>query len=60
MSTTAPHKQLKITYSAVGGNMDEIHSSFDAALKDVRAHLGEAHHLFIDGATVQGDSPPFT
>lgn len=59
MSTTAPHKQPKITYSAVGGNMDEIHAAFDDALADVRAHLGERHHPFIEGQAVPGEGAPF-
>ena len=54
MSTQAPVKQPKITYSAVGGNMDEIHASFDAALADLRGRLGQRHHLFIAGERVEG------
>jgi 1-pyrroline-5-carboxylate dehydrogenase len=60
MSTAAAPKQPKITYSAVGGNMDEIHASFDRALADVRAHLGERQHLFVAGEAVVGEGPPFT
>ena len=59
MSTQAPAKQPKITYSAVGGNMDEIHAGFDAALAKVKAGLGATHHLFIDGASVKGAAAPF-
>jgi len=54
MSTQAPPKQ-KITYSAVGGNMDEIHAAFDAALANVRAKLGATHQPFIDGRFVAGE-----
>lgn len=57
MSVQAPAKQ-KITYSAVGGNMDEIHAQFDAALKRVRADLlGKTYHPFIDGADARGEGP---
>ncbi|MBC5828322.1 MAG: hypothetical protein GIW99_11690, partial [Candidatus Eremiobacteraeota bacterium] len=57
MSVQAPTKAPKITYSAVGGNMDEIHASYDAALAAVRGKLGATHRLFIDGAFVEGDGP---
>jgi 1-pyrroline-5-carboxylate dehydrogenase len=60
MSTQAPAKQPKITYSAVGGNMDEIHAGFEAALTAVRASLGATHHLHIGGREVKGESAPFT
>ncbi len=59
MSIQAPVKQPKITYSAVGGNLDEIHASFDEALSSVRARLGERHQLFIDGAPVKGGGAQF-
>ncbi len=54
MSTQAPAKQPKITYSAIGGNMDEIHASFEAGLASVRRGLGATHHLYIDGKQVKG------
>jgi 1-pyrroline-5-carboxylate dehydrogenase len=57
MSVQAPRKQPKITYSGVGGNMDEIHREFDTALGKVRGELGRAHHLFINGAEVKGEGP---
>ncbi|HEV2037720.1 MAG TPA: aldehyde dehydrogenase family protein, partial [Candidatus Eremiobacteraceae bacterium] len=60
MSTQAPAKQPKITYSAVGGNMDEIHAGFEAALAKVKAGLGATHHLYIAGEYVRGEGAPFT
>ena len=57
MSVQAPAKQPKITYSAVGGNMDQIHAAFDRALEKVRAeYLGKTHALLIGGAEVKGES----
>ena len=55
MSVQAPAKQPKITYSAIGGNMDEIHAAFDQALAQVRAALGGVHHPFINGKEVKGE-----
>jgi 1-pyrroline-5-carboxylate dehydrogenase len=61
MSTQAPTKQPKITYSAVGGNMDEIHAGFDAALAKVKtAYLGATYHPYIDGEHIKGDGPPLS
>lgn len=60
MSTQAPAKQPKITYSAVGGNMDEIHAGFEAAVNKVKSGLGATHHLYIDGQQVKGEGAPFS
>ena len=61
MTTQAPAKQPKITYSAVGGNMDEIHAGFEAALEKVKTkYLGATHHPYIDGQHVKGEGPSFT
>ncbi len=57
MSVQAPRKQPKITYSGVGGNMDEIHAGFDAALRTVRGELGAVHHPFVNGAHIKGEGP---
>jgi 1-pyrroline-5-carboxylate dehydrogenase len=57
MSVQAPAKQPKITYSGVGGNMDEIHAGFDAALEKVRAQLGATHEPIINGKPVRGEGP---
>src|SRR5580700_8928320 len=57
MATQTPPKRFKITYSAIGGNLDEIHREFDGALEKVRARFGEVKRPFIDGATVPGAGP---
>jgi 1-pyrroline-5-carboxylate dehydrogenase len=57
--STQTAAQPKITYSAVGGNMDEIHAAFDAALERVRASLGRRHDPFIGGTHVRGAGAPF-
>ena len=57
MSVQAPAKQPKITYSGVGGNMDEIHAGFDAALGPVRGQLGGVHHPFVNGKELKGEGP---
>ena len=40
MATQTPAKKFKITYSAIGGNLDEIHREFDGALAAVAAPFG--------------------
>lgn len=57
MATQTPAKKFKITYSAIGGNLDEIHREFDGALAAVRARFGGVRHPFINGATVEGEGP---
>ena len=57
MATQTPAKKFKITYSAVGGNLDEIHREFDAALKSIRAGFGAVKQPFINGETVRGAGP---
>lgn len=59
MSVQAPAKQPKITYSGVGGNMDEIHAGFDAALEKVRSQLGATHAPIINGKSVKGQGSVF-
>ncbi|MDQ6824741.1 MAG: aldehyde dehydrogenase family protein [Candidatus Eremiobacteraeota bacterium] len=59
MSTQAPAKQPKITYSAIGGNMDEIHSGFEAALATVRSRLDNKHDLYINGQQQKGEGRSF-
>jgi 1-pyrroline-5-carboxylate dehydrogenase len=55
VATQTPAKKFKITYSAIGGNLDEIHREFDAALATVRKGFGAVRHPYIDGKTVQGE-----
>src|SRR3984893_8214861 len=57
MATQAPAKKFKITYSAIGGNLDEIHREFDSALESVRATFGAVKHPYINGATARGEGP---
>jgi 1-pyrroline-5-carboxylate dehydrogenase len=55
MATQSPSKKFKITYSGVGGNLDEIHREFDSALTTVRAAFGAAKQPFINGGFVKGE-----
>jgi len=57
MATQSPPKQFKITYSAIGGNLDEIHAEFDKALKKVRSEFGAVKHPVVNGLTVTGEGP---
>lgn len=60
MSVRTPAKQPKITYSAIGANMDEVHAEFDAALTKVRErYLGKRHHPVIAGKEVSGGGRVF-
>jgi 1-pyrroline-5-carboxylate dehydrogenase len=55
MSVHTPAKGPKITYSAIGANMDEVHAEFDAALARVRErYLGRRHHPVIAGKELAG------
>jgi 1-pyrroline-5-carboxylate dehydrogenase len=53
---TAPlaQKQPKITYSAVGGNLDEIHERFEETLARVVAQFGATYHSIVDGTPAAG------
>ena len=53
---TAPtlRAQPKITYSAIGGNLDEIHQGFESALERVVAEFGRTHMPIVDGAAGDG------
>ena len=55
MTAQTTTKAPKITYSAVGGDMDEVHKSFDAAVATLRASLGGEHRLYINGEWVKGE-----
>jgi 1-pyrroline-5-carboxylate dehydrogenase len=57
MATQTPPKKFKITYSAIGGNLDEIHREFDAALASVRGKFGAVKHPYINGAIATGEGP---
>ena len=55
MTAQTTTKAPKITYSAVGGDMESIHASFDAALAALRSSLGGEHRLYLNGEWVKGD-----
>jgi 1-pyrroline-5-carboxylate dehydrogenase len=52
---TAPtlRAQPKITYSAIGGNLDEIDRGFEEALERVKAGFGERHYSTVAGREVK-------
>ncbi|MBA2753306.1 MAG: aldehyde dehydrogenase family protein [Chloroflexia bacterium] len=39
----------KITYTATGDQLEQMHQAFDAALDEVRRDLGKAYPMLIDG-----------
>jgi 1-pyrroline-5-carboxylate dehydrogenase len=57
MATNAPASQPKITYSAIGGNLDEIHAQFDRAIEGVRSEFGAIKQPWIGGKSVHGNGP---
>jgi len=57
MQTKNP--QPKITYSAIGGDLEEIHAGFEAALKNLVASLGKTHHPLIAGTLRPGSGPAY-
>jgi len=44
----------KVTYTSVNVDLDEFHRTFDDALKQLRASLGQTHPLYIGGKPVSG------
>jgi len=54
MTAPAVRAQPKITYSAVGGNLDEIHRRFEETLEQVIADFGQTHYSLVDGAPAAG------
>ena len=48
----------KITYTATPEQIEAMHSSFDAAIEDVRGQLGSSYPMIIDGDEVS-DRPMF-
>jgi 1-pyrroline-5-carboxylate dehydrogenase len=57
MSTTiaAP----KITYTSTNVDLEPFHRRFDDALARIRSECGRIHPLYIGGAAVTPDRPPF-
>src|SRR5579883_584901 len=54
MTAPAVKTQPKITYSAIGGNLDEIHDRFDEALGRVAGGFGAEFFSIVNGSPVQG------
>ena len=54
MTAPVAPKQPKITYSAIGGNLDEIHERFERTLERVVAEFGGTHRPIVDGAHPAG------
>src|SRR3989442_1918334 len=50
----------KITYSSLGSLGEDFHQAFDAALKQLRARLGAAHPMFIEGKAIKAKAGTFT
>lgn len=46
---------FKLTYATMFNPPEELHTRFEDALKNVKAHLGEEHTMFIDGKEVRID-----
>jgi 1-pyrroline-5-carboxylate dehydrogenase len=44
----------KVTYTSANVDLDEFHRTFDDALKQLRASLGQTHPLYIGGKPVPG------
>src|SRR5437773_5058727 len=50
----------KITYASLGSLGEDFHQAFDAALKQLRARLGAAHPMFIEGKAIKAKAGTFT
>src|ERR1700678_2671621 len=59
MTTHTTTAQPKITYSAIGGTLEQIHASFEAALGKIGASFGKAHHPLIAGVITTGAGPAY-
>ena len=60
MTTAAPAKQFKVTYTSNNLDMTEFHRLFDEALAKVRGEAGKDHPLYIDYKPVKSASEPLT
>ncbi|HEV3152785.1 MAG TPA: aldehyde dehydrogenase family protein [Candidatus Baltobacteraceae bacterium] len=54
MTAPAVRAQPKITYSAIGGNLDEIHDRFEEAHRRVADTFGGTFYSIVDGAEIKG------
>ena len=52
MSAPTTSAQPKITYSAIGGDLDAIHAGFESALATERTRFGGHHDALIGGVRV--------
>src|SRR5438552_13269751 len=50
----------KITYASLRSLGDEFHQALSAALKQLRARLGAAHPMFIEGKAIKAKAGTFT
>jgi 1-pyrroline-5-carboxylate dehydrogenase len=48
----------KITYTTAGGDLEEFHHRFDAALARIRPNAGRLHPFYIDGEPVESREEP--
>ena len=58
MTTAAPAKPFKITYTSANADMGEFHRLFDEGLAWAHAQMGREHPLFIDGKPVASKAKP--
>lgn len=56
MTASTSKTQPKVTYSAIGGNLDEIHRGFEDALAREKAAFGATHRSTVAGRAVGGGS----
>jgi len=52
---SSPSKPPKITYATLGMPNPRLHDEFDQALDQVKARLGKAHPMLIEGASVMAE-----
>src|SRR5881394_2838821 len=50
----------KITYASLGSLGEDFHQAFNAALKQLRARLGAAHPMFIEGKATKAKAGTFS
>ena len=60
MTTAAPAKEFKVTYSAINADMTQFHKLFDEGLAWARRNAGRDHPLYIDDKPVQGAFEPLS
>ena len=58
MTTAAPAKQFKITYTSANADMGEFHRLFDEGLAWAHSQMGAEHPLIINGLAVKSKAQP--